>query len=224
MVAIYPAGLKSFQYRQDYTELVEAADVNVSYDEINAIETILGVNPQSDIIDGKVNTWSTVGNRISAVRQGVSKPYCNVSSNNFLVSYNTGQQISWTSKTWDTHNMASGVTLTCPRSGVYSFDAYIRWHKDGMANDSQQPIFDRNGKLEIALQVEGSGAYTVAQTGFFPIGYQKATRQSASMTIPWEFGQKMVMSVTQSCLSTPITATALCSALYHRDPPTLNNL
>lgn len=224
MVAIYPSAVKTFQYRQDYTELVEAADINVAYDELGAVETVLGVNPQSDLIDGKTSSWTTVGQRISAVSKGVSKPFCNVSSNNFTIAYNTITTVSWTSKTWDTHKMATGTNLTCPRSGVYCFDAYIRWHKDNQANDNQQPVFDRNGKLEIALQIVDTGAYSTAQTGFFPIGYQKATRQSTSTTIPWQAGQKMVVTVSQSCLSTPITGTVICSATYHRDPPTLNNL
>lgn len=226
MVAVYPAAVKTFAYRQDYTELVEAADVNVSYDEIAATQTILGVNPNKDTIDGAVNSWSTVGSRISAVRAGVSKPFCNVTASNVLVHYNVPLHPSFTSKTMDSHKMWNGGTnLICPRSGIYTFDFYVRWHKDGMSADNQQPVFNRNGKLEISLQPVNGNAYTMAQTGYFPTGYQKATRQSCSITMPWTKGVPVFTTLYQDVITTPtIIATAICSITYQRDPQTTNNL
>lgn len=225
MVAVYPNALKTFAYRQDFTQLVDAADVNVSYDEIGALQKTLGVLPNTDTIDGAVNTWPTVGARISAVREGVTKPYVNVSANNISVPYNTTVIPTWTSTTWNTHNIFQGGTnLICPRTGVYTFDIYIRWHQDGMSGDSQQPVFNRNGKLEIAIQPVNGNAFLTSQTGFFPIGYQKATRQSASINMPWIKGTPVIMMATQQCFTSPLVATALCSITYHRDAPTQGNL
>lgn len=223
MVAVYPSAIKTFVYRQDFTELVEAADVNVSYDEIRAIQNTLGVNPQTDVIDGKVNTYTSVSNRISVVRQGLDKPFANVSAHNMLIPYNTQHTATWTSKSWDTHSIwQGGSQLICPRDGVYTFDIYIRWHGDNSPNDNQQPVFNRNGELYIAIGSVGDTGYIVNQGGFFPIGWQKSTHQSASITVPWVKGNAVQVYVYQGCLTTPITATAICSVTYHRDPPAFN--
>ncbi|HEY1645113.1 MAG TPA: hypothetical protein VGF75_01870 [Candidatus Saccharimonadales bacterium] len=225
MTAVYPAAVKTFAYRQDYTELVEAADVNVSYDEINATQKTLGVLPNTDTIDGAVSTWPTVGNRISAVAKGVSHPFCNVSANNIMVPYETHTVVQWTNKTWDTHGIWGGGTqLICPRSGVYTFNIYIRWHQDSMPNDNQQPVFNRSGQLKIALTPTNTPTDITNQGGYYPQGWQKANHQSASMTLPWVKGNAITMEVNQQCLTTGIIATALCSITYHRDPPTPNNL
>jgi hypothetical protein len=225
MSAVYPNAIKVFSPRVDYTELVDAADVNVSYTEINAIQQTLGVLPNTDTIDGKLNTWSTVGNRISAVNKGVSKPFCNVYASNFSVPYAEGINPSFTNKGWDTHGMWTGDTqLVCPRSGVYSFDAYIRWHPDNLSADNQQPVFNRNGELLLAVRTVNVTGDLVDQGGFFPIGWQRSTHQAASITLPWFQGNAVELFVYQSCLTSPIVSTAFLSITYHRDPPTTNNL
>jgi len=225
MTAVYPNALKTFAYRQDYTELVEAADVNVGYDEIGATQKTLGVLPNTDTIDGAVDTWSTVSNRITAVREGVSNPYCNVSAHNITIPYETNTQVQWTNKSWDTHGIWQGGTqLICPRDGVYTFDIYIRWHADNLPHDNQQPVFNRGGQLKIALTPTNTPTDITNQGGYFPQGWQKANHQAASMTLPWAKGNAITMSVDQQCLTTGITATALCSITYHRAPPTTDNL
>jgi hypothetical protein len=120
--------------------------------------------------------------------------------------------------------MGTGGQLICPRTGVYTFDIYIRWHADNTPNDNQQPVFNRNGELNISISAVNTNYNIVAQGGFFPIGWQKSTHQSASMTAPWAKGQAVTMLLQQTCLTTPITATAVCAITYHRDPPTTNNL
>jgi hypothetical protein len=225
VVAVYPNAVKKFSYRQDYTQLVEAADVNVLYDEVAATQTTLGVLPNTDTIDGKVNTWPTVKANIAAARSGVSKPYCYVSAHNFLVSYQGKNYINFTNKSWDTHGMwGGGSTLTCPRDGVYTFDVYIRWHSDALSADGQQPVFNRSGPLEISLTPVGGSGDLVHQDGYYPQGWQRSTHQSASITAPWLKGQGIQAWAAQYCLTTPLTATAFVAITYHRSPPTTNNL
>jgi hypothetical protein len=225
MVAVYPSAIKTFSYRQDYTELVQAADVNVTYDELRAVQSTLGVNPQNDTIDNVVNKWSSVSARIGAVRAGVSKPFVNVSANNTSIPYNELYNIQWKSKTWDTHGIWDGSqNLVCPRDGVYTFSIYIRWHSDNHPDDNQQTPFNRNGKLEIYLSPVNGSANFVNQAGAFPLGWQKATHQSASITLPWAKGQALTMQAYQDCLTSSIVSSAFCSIVYHRDPPTANNL
>ena len=226
MPAIYPSAVKTFNYRKDYTQIVDASDVNTAYDEITATEVTLGVNPQTQIIDGNLSAWPDVSTRISSVLYGVSKPYCNPGSHNFAVPYGLYTPVSWTEAPWDTHGMTSGTTITCKRDGVYSLNFYVRWHKDGQAFDNQQPVFNRNGKLEISLLIEGSGEYAVAQTGFFPIGYQATTRQTAGCPdVPLLAGQTIQAALYQTTLfGAPITASAFCTVMYQRSAPTTNNL
>lgn len=225
MVAIYPAAVKKFPYRHDFTDIVDAADVNVLYDEVSAVESTLGVNPQTDVIDGKINSWPTVSARISAVREGVSKPFVGVNANNVQVPYNEQTVMNWTSKYWDTHDMwTGGPTITCPRTGVYTFSIFMHWHSSQTPDDYQQPVFNRSGELFIALNPLVGHGNICNQSGYFPQGWQRSTHQTASFTAPWFEGVGIQMIAYQSCLTTPLTVGALLSIQYHRDAPTPNNL
>lgn len=222
MVAIYPNAVKKFAYRQDFTELVEAADVNVGYDEIAAVQTTLGILPNTDTIDNQLTSWPNVSSRITSVRQGKANPYVNVWASNKVIGYNTNTPLQWTSKTWDTHNMwTGGPSVVCPRSGVYTFDIYIRWHADNLPADSQQPAFNRSGALGIKALAAGATSEYVDQIGYFPQGWQRSNHQSASVTLPWAQGQTIQMIAYQNTLTTGITATAMMAVTYHRDPPTV---
>lgn len=225
MVAVYPAGIKKFAYRTDFTNIVDAADVNVLYDEVTAVENILGPQPSWDNIDGVVNKWSTVSNRIAAVRQGVSKPYAHVEAHNVNIPFNNNSPFTWNYKTWDTHKMWNGgVSLVCPRTGVYTFDIYIRWHADNLPGDSQQPAFDRSGALGIKCLPVGANYELVDHIGYFPQGWQRSNHQAASITLPWTKGVAVEMVAYQNVLTTGLTVTAEMSITYHRDGPTTNNM
>ena len=56
MAAVYPTAVKSFKSRQNYTMIVDAGDVNQAYDEITALQTVLGAMPHQDTIDGQLKT------------------------------------------------------------------------------------------------------------------------------------------------------------------------
>src|SRR6476620_3921709 len=101
MVAIYPTNIRNFTYKTDFTDIVNAGDVNSAYDEIKAIETTLGTMPQTDLIDNTTKTWLSVDDRMTALRKNVSSPYANVVINNVNASFQTLP--SFTGKTWDTH-------------------------------------------------------------------------------------------------------------------------
>jgi hypothetical protein len=225
MVAIYPSAIKKFAYRQDFTNIVDAADVNVLYDEVTSIENTLGANPSWDSIDGKTVKWPNVSNRITAVREGTTIPYVNAQAHNVVVPYNGSLTMNWTSITWDTHSMfTGGSNLTCPRTGVYRFEIYIRWHADNLPNDSQQPAFNRSGALGIKCLPAGANFEIVDQIGYFPQGWQRANHQSASITMPWTQGQSVNMVAYQNTLTTGITATAMMSITFQRIQPTTNNM
>lgn len=218
MVAIYPTGIKNFTYKTDFTDIVNAGDVNVSYDEIKAIETTLGASPNVDNIDGTNYTWPTVGARISAVNKGVSKPYCNVVINNDLA---TQQSLpDFTGRTWDTHNMWSGGDhIVCPRTGVYTISYTINWYSP----TAFPPPFPRDGFVKSSLTIVGNAHPFVGVTEFFPAGWTVGIEQSASISIPWTKGAAIFLTLNQSVLPT-IPYFASVSALFERDAPTAGNL
>lgn len=220
MVAVYPAAIKNFAYRQDFTDLVEAADVNVTYDETRAIQTTLGVNPQQETIDSTLTKYSTVSSRISAVRRGTTVPYVGASAHNVGVAFNTDLIPTWNAKLFDTHHMISGTNLTCPRDGIYHFNFYIRWHRDNINNANLLPRFDRSGKLQIEAVQTGSSNFLTCQTDWFPEGFQDFARQSASMIYPWYKGNAVRVKAYQSCYQAgTLTATIYANIAYIRDIP-----
>ena len=44
-MAVYPSGVKSFQNKTDFTDIILAEHVNAIQDEITAIEAVVGVSP-----------------------------------------------------------------------------------------------------------------------------------------------------------------------------------
>jgi hypothetical protein len=221
MVAVYPSAIKTFTYREDYTELVEAADVNVSYDEIRAVQTTLGVSPQTETIDNSLKTYTNVSSRISAVRRGLENPYVGVVANNMSVAYNTDKIPSWNAKIADTHGMWNGGTnITCQRDGIYHFDFYIRWHRDNIVTANLLPTFDRNGKLQVEAQFTGTNSFITCQTDYAPVGFQDFIRQSCSITLPWRKGNSVYVRAYQSVYHAGnLIATAFATVTYQRDLP-----
>jgi|SRR6478609_1567630 len=220
MVAVYPAAIKTFAYRQDYTDLVEAADVNVTYDELRAVQTTLGTNPQQETIDGTLTKYSSVSSRISAVRRGLSLPYAGASAHDVQVAFNNDYIPSWSSKLFDTNHIISGSNLVCPRDGIYHFNFYVRWHKDSVMTANLLPTFDRNGKLQIEGQFNGSTSFLTCQTDWFPEGFKDFARQSASMIYPWYKGGSLKVKLYQSVYKAgTLFATVYANVAYIRDIP-----
>lgn len=76
MAARYPANPMSFDYRQNVTDLVQAQDVNVLYDEASAVGTYLGTNPHvsatwgASAFTSATTVWATVRDRIQNLENG----------------------------------------------------------------------------------------------------------------------------------------------------------
>ena len=83
MAASYPSSQKTFTKKVDLTSVVQAADVNDTYDEIQAIEATVGITPDtvstySGTPDFSTpNTWGTVANRISNIEKAAYYSYQN---------------------------------------------------------------------------------------------------------------------------------------------------
>lgn len=77
MAASYPSSVKSFSTKVDGTTVVSAVDVNGLQDEVVAVETNLGVNPQTTALGSTgayspTGTTDTVANRLKNLEAGLS--------------------------------------------------------------------------------------------------------------------------------------------------------
>lgn len=82
MAAVYPTTVKSFTKKVDNRDPVIASDVNLLYDEVTAVETILGATPSvisswSGTFDQATTVWPTVRERIQNSEYGLNEAYNN---------------------------------------------------------------------------------------------------------------------------------------------------
>lgn len=79
MPAVYPSTPQTFEPKVDNVSPVIAADVNLAYLEITAIETTLGTNPAvstwSGSFDQATTNWGTVRDRITNIEKGLNVAY-----------------------------------------------------------------------------------------------------------------------------------------------------
>lgn len=77
MAARYPSNTMVFDYRQNVTDLIQAQDVNVLYDEVSAVGAYLGLSPHvsatwgASAFSSATTTWTTVAARIQNIENGV---------------------------------------------------------------------------------------------------------------------------------------------------------
>lgn len=225
MAAVYPTAVKSFSYRQDFTQIVNAADVNVAYDEITAIQNTLGTKPNTDTIDGTTKTFSTVRANISDARLGTTKPSCHARVFNFLVQAagdNPGTRYwpNFTDVAWDTHNMwQGGDSLICPRSGIYSFNLYTEWQLASDPYDFEQTPFQRSGYVQMGLQFYKSGRFITGQNHQVVQGAQYAPRLSASTSWEWTQGTPLSVNLLQTAYTVPKSVCVYLNVTYERALP-----
>lgn len=227
MAAVYPTAIKKFAYRQDFTQLVNAADVNVAYDEIAALQTTLGTLPGSDNLgDGSSVSFPTVKANISDARKGGQLPTVFARVFNLQVPFNPnngaapGLQPNFTDTVWDSHNMwQGGNQLICPRDGIYNFSLYSEWQLQTDPYDFEQPPFDISGYVQIGLQLYGGGRYVTGYNHQVVQGAQYAVRGSASADWAWYKGQTMKLSVHQRAHFNSTPVCIYLQATYLRSTP-----
>lgn len=81
MAAVYPSTIKNFIQKIDNTDPVVANDVNVVYDEVTSIQTVIGTLPTSSSWSGSFNQvtsdWVTISGRIQNIEYGLNEAYNN---------------------------------------------------------------------------------------------------------------------------------------------------
>jgi hypothetical protein len=76
MPAVYPSGVKSFQSKTDFTDIILAEHVNAIQEEITAIEASVGVSPNVSggyvgAFDDTTVTFATLSARIANIEKGI---------------------------------------------------------------------------------------------------------------------------------------------------------
>jgi len=75
-MAVYPSGVKSFQNKTDFTDIILAEHINAIQDEVTAIEAAVGVSPNVSggyvgAFDDTTITFSTLSARIANIEKGI---------------------------------------------------------------------------------------------------------------------------------------------------------
>lgn len=209
MAAVYPTAVKNFSYRQDFTQLVNAADVNVAYDEITAVQRTLGTNPTQDTFNNRFTSdefysWTTVRDSIASARRGLTDPICFARIFNAFVPYqgddgaNPGTTPNFSDTVWDTHHMwPGGSSLVSPRDGVYTFEVYSEWQLESDPYDFEQSPFDTSGYVQLGLQFRNSGRYATGYNHATVQGTRYAPRGSCAATREWPEGTPINVDLMQ---------------------------
>lgn len=77
MAAVFPGAVRSFTTKVNNIDIVDAAHPNVLQEEVVAIESVFGVNPQispAPVAAGWVstgNSWETVSARLNNIEKGI---------------------------------------------------------------------------------------------------------------------------------------------------------
>jgi hypothetical protein len=75
-MAVYPSGVKSFQNKTDFTDIILAEHINAIQDEVTATQAIVGVSPNVSggyvgTFDDATVTFSTLSARIANIEKGI---------------------------------------------------------------------------------------------------------------------------------------------------------
>lgn len=122
MPASYPGSVKTFTRKRDLLDIVLAADINLVYDEVTAIETILGASPSESAgwTSGSFNqtnlSWTTLKARVQNIEYGLYSAYTDrvkASGGSVItVSDNGVVNLALTAKSGQTANLLQARTST----------------------------------------------------------------------------------------------------------------
>ena len=75
-MAVYPSGVKSFQNKTDFTDIILAEHINAIQDEVTAVEASIGVSPNVSggyvgSFDDQTITFATLSARIANIEKGI---------------------------------------------------------------------------------------------------------------------------------------------------------
>jgi hypothetical protein len=132
-MAVYPNSVFPWTARRNNLDVVWAADPNSLASEIQAIESIIGTNPnvEPNPPTGSALTYSTMSARVTDAMDNNNLPYSWLrNSKGFFI--NAGQQIFNSYNTQqDPYNIWNSVDGTIPCSGWWTISATQKWNQLG---------------------------------------------------------------------------------------------
>lgn len=147
MPAAYPASVKVFTKKRDLLDIVLAADINLVYDEVTAIEQKLGTFPATNTgwggdFDQSTLSWPTLRERIQNIEYGLFQTF------NDRVKASGGTTLE--------SSLSNVIGLTLKAKSGQTVDTFQARNQDNI------PIttIDQNG----ILKINGSDALSVSGT------------------------------------------------------------
>ncbi len=141
MTAVYPGQIRPFSTKVNFIMDIDASHINDLQDEVDAIETTLGRDPQNDgaLFGGSALVNPNVSTRVSNAESGANHPFVSLAYSGATNGWFPGSPsvIPWTAKVGTDTNGAwsSGANLTVPRTGYYSITSYA-----SMATATSAPV------------------------------------------------------------------------------------
>ena len=181
MTAVYPIAVRNFVEHDDYVEIVDASHVNDLQDEVAAVESTLGLNPQIYAPDGAASTnYRTVGARLDAHEAAMAAQAAQIDT--LLAASGAGwatpaltvsgfsnpavrlmptagyldpgpSPVSWTSESVNVGGMyvPNSNVVAIPRGGLWSIDVSISGAIDWVTLDTVQTGYIHLGVLPVPI-------------------------------------------------------------------------
>jgi len=133
MSASYPKAIKTFTTKHDFTDDVNAVDVNDLQDEVKAMQSVLGIMPLTQMNKDPAQTipWTTVAGRLDALEAGLTKPVFSTWNNDKVqvvknvVKFVTLDAPSAANDPLGWYNGTTGFRIN--RTGWYHINGYTLW-------------------------------------------------------------------------------------------------
>jgi hypothetical protein len=133
--SVYPTGVIQWTPRINCVDIVWANDPNSLANELVAIETTVGINPQIEkspptSAAGPTVAYNTVDKRISDAMNNNLLPYTYLKGVDFWIP-DGAQHFNVYTPTLDPYNMYNGQDITIPCDGYWSVFGNQRWNQQG---------------------------------------------------------------------------------------------
>jgi hypothetical protein len=193
---VYPSGIFPWTDRIDNVNIDFANDINSTVADLEAVETVLGTNPQVELgLPGGVPvTYATVSARITDAMTGANLPYVSLVANSVPVTYNSAGVLCPFKASLDPYSCYNGTDITIPSDGWWSVSSVATWswnntgyfhHScclNGAADVLHDHIFDCQFSGNVVGLVYSPNGTPVQQSSQVPRFYQYGKRQMTTRT------------------------------------------
>jgi hypothetical protein len=155
MTATYPSQIRTFVGVKDFTSIVLAQHINDLYDEINAIETVLGALPQNDSsLTSATKAWLDLKTRLASLTENDQADAWHVfkaTPQNLVAGLPDNNAITFTAPVTgpgsDTGGLWSGQGVKVKRAGWYDVSLWATFAGSNLNGYREAGIRLNNGWL-----------------------------------------------------------------------------